>query len=92
MKMSENDLLEICHIAVRKAVELGADEAEAYGVSAVEREASIEHNDVGVGIFHEESGIGIRILKNGALGFSSVNMLRKDDVNVAVDAAVRIAP
>ena len=91
MKMSENDLLEICHIAVRKAVELGADEAEAYGVSAVEREASIEHNDVGVGIFHEESGIGIRILKNGALGFSSVNMLRKDDVNVAVDAAVRIA-
>ena len=91
MRLSEDELLEVCRFAVKKAVERGADEAEAYGISSVETEASIERNDVTLGKFHQMSGIGIRILKNRALGFSSVNILRREEVAAAVDSALKIA-
>ncbi|MEE9585364.1 MAG: TldD/PmbA family protein [Nitrososphaerales archaeon] len=91
MRLSEDDLLEVCSFAVKKAVERGADEAEAYGISSVETEASLERNDVTLGKFHQASGIGIRILKNTALGFSSINTLSREEVAASVEAAIKIA-
>ncbi|MFQ6134796.1 MAG: TldD/PmbA family protein [Nitrososphaerales archaeon] len=91
MRLSEDYLLEVCRFTVKKAVERGADEAEAYGISSVETEASIERNDVTLGKFHQASGIGIRILKNRALGFSSINMLSREEVAASVEAALKIA-
>lgn len=91
MKVSEDELLEVCRFAVKKAVERGADEAEAYAVSAVESEASVERNDVGLGKFHRASGVGLRVLKKKALGFSSVNTFKRSDISLAVESAVKIA-
>ena len=91
MKISENELIESCRLAVITAIKKGVDSAEAYSVSSVESEVSIERNDVKLGKFHQGSGIGIRVIKNGALGFSSVNMLCREEINEAVDASIKIA-
>ncbi len=91
MKISENELVESCRLAVNTAIKKGADSAEAYSVSSVETEASIEQNDVKLGKFHQRSGIGIRVIKNGALGFSSVNMLSREEINESIDASIKIA-
>src|SRR3972149_204785 len=91
MNLSENELLEICRLAVKLAVTKGADEAEAYGVSSMESEAAIERNDIMLGKYHQASGLGIRVLKNRALGFSSINRLGRAQIDSAVDAALQIA-
>lgn len=91
MNLSENELLEICRLAVKQAVTKGADEAEAYCVSSMESEADIERNDIMLGKYHQASGLGIRVLKNRALGFSSINRLGRAQIDSAVDAALQIA-
>ena len=87
----ENELVESSRFAVNTAIKNGVDSAEAYSVSTVETEASIEQNDVNLGKFHQGSGIGIRVLKNGALGFSSVNTLNQEEIIESVDTSIKIA-
>lgn len=91
MKISENQLLEACRFAVNNAIKKDNVNAEAYGVASIETEAAIERNDVKLGKFHQGSGIGIRIIKNKALGFSSINTLDLNEISKAVDAAIQIA-
>lgn len=91
MKISENELLEACRFAVNNAIKKDATSVEAYGVASIETETSIERNDVKLGKFHQSSGIGIRIIKNKALGFSSINTLDYNEISKAVDAAIQIA-
>jgi PmbA protein len=91
LKVTKDYLLEICDYAVKIAINKGAEDAEAFGVSSLETEASIERNDITLGKFHRESGIGIRILKNKCLGFSSINILGKEEISQAVESAVKIA-
>lgn len=91
MKKTENELLEACRFAVNNAIKKNASNAEAYGVISIETETSIERNDVKLGKFHQGSGIGIRIIKNKALGFSSINTLDYKEISKAVDASIQIA-
>jgi PmbA protein len=89
--LSENTLLEACRLAVNQAVSKGAAEVEAYAVSTLENEATIERNDITLGTSYRGSGLGVRIIKNQALGFSSVNRLSHERIDAAVDTALKIA-
>ncbi|MBI4257699.1 MAG: TldD/PmbA family protein [Thaumarchaeota archaeon] len=86
-----NDLAETCKHAVQFALKIGADQAEAFASLSRETDVSIESNDVKMGKSHRSGGIGIRVFKNKALGFSSVNSLDKKRVEEAADKAVKIA-
>ncbi len=91
MEISEDDLLEVCCFAVKQAIEKGADEAEAYGMTSIDTEASIEQNDLTLSKFQQSSGIGIRVLQNKAIGFASINLLSREEVIASVEAALKIA-
>lgn len=88
--LREQEILDACEFAVRMGGRTGM-EIEAYGVFSTENTVSIERNDISSGVSMEYSGLGIRAFKNGAIGFSSVNSLEKEDIKKAAERAVKIA-
>jgi TldD protein len=82
---------ELVEFAVERALELGADYAEARfeeksGTSLAMKNGNAE----GLGILSDR-GIGIRVLANGGMGFASTNVLTKESVAEAVKKAVKLA-
>jgi len=84
-------MIDLGELAVKKALELGASEAEAYLVKGKMFYVSFEANDIKLAKSEISDGIGIRVFKNKGLGFSSVNSLSKDKILEAVATAVRLA-
>jgi len=84
-------MIELGEIAVKKALELGADEAEAYLIRGKEFNVSLESNDIKLAKSQTRDGIGIRVFKNKSLGFASVNVLSEPKIAEAVSNAVRLA-
>lgn len=84
-------MIELGELAVKKALELGADEAEAYLVKGKMFYVSFEANDIKLAKSEISDGIGIRVFKNKGLGFASVNTLLQEKVLDAVGNAVRLA-
>nr|WP_248784117.1 TldD/PmbA family protein [Desulfurococcus mucosus] len=84
-------VLDLVEYAVRLAGELGASYGEArfHGVSGLNiytRNGGV----VGSGVV-SRSGIGVRVLVNGALGFAATPELSRDGVRRAVERAVGLA-
>ncbi len=67
------ELLPICVKALEKAIDIGSDEVEVYTSSIKRIEIYFEKNDLHIARSQIEDGVGIRIIKNKGLGFSSVN-------------------
>ncbi len=86
-----DELLRICDAAVGMARSAGADEAEAFAVTSQEINAELQKNDIQVAKSMSSAGLGIRVFKNGSLGFSSVNSFGESETREAVDRAVAIA-
>ncbi|MFB0551462.1 MAG: TldD/PmbA family protein [Nitrososphaeria archaeon] len=84
-------LLDLCFRAVKRALKLGVNDAEAFASESVETEAVIENNDVKVGRSHRRAGIGVRVLKASRMGFSSTNDLTRGGLFRAVDEAISIS-
>lgn len=84
-------MIELGELAIKKALELGASEAEAYLVKGKSFYVSFESNDIKLAKSQISDGIGIRVFKNKGLGFSAVNTLSKEKVLEAVSNAVRLA-
>jgi PmbA protein len=84
-------MIEFGEIAVKKALELGADEAEAYLIRGKEFNVSLESNDIKLAKSQTRDGIGIRVFKNRSLGFASVNVFSEPKIIEAVSNAVRLA-
>lgn len=84
-------LLDLCSRAVKEAVRLGADDAEAFASESLETEALIENNDVKVGRSHRRAGIGVRVFKASRVGFSSTNDLTPRGLLRAVGEARSIS-
>lgn len=70
---------------------LGADDVEVYGISTRDVEAFLERNDIRFGKSHKRSIVGIRVLKEGSIGFSSVNTLDHDAIENAARHALLLA-
>ncbi len=82
---------ELVEFAVEKALELGADYAEARfeeknGTSLAMKNGSPEGLEV-----LADRGIGVRVLVGGGMGFASTNVLTKESVAEAVKKAVKLA-
>ncbi|MFQ5969412.1 MAG: TldD/PmbA family protein [Nitrososphaerales archaeon] len=84
-------LLDVCSYAVKEALKLKADEAEAYASLDNEAEVFIENNDLKQVKSHRIGSIGIRVFVKKSLGFASVNSLGKEKVLDAVNKAIKIA-
>jgi PmbA protein len=84
-------MIELGELAVRKALELGANEAEAYLVKGKTFYVAFEANDIKLAKSQISDGIGIRVFKNKGLGFASVNTLSQEKIIEAVSTAVRLA-
>ena len=85
------DLVEYGELAVKHALKLGADEAEAFLTRGREIDAKAEANDLKLATSHAKDGIGIRAFSNRALGFASVNSLNEQEIKEAVQAAVSLS-
>ncbi|MFQ6106063.1 MAG: TldD/PmbA family protein [Thermoplasmata archaeon] len=85
------DVLEACQYAVKKALELGATEAEGFAARGKEINVSIERNGIKMGKSQDLSGIGIRVILNHSLGFASVNDLAKEEIVRAAENALGLA-
>ena len=85
------ELLEYGELAVRKAMALGADEAEACLTRGREITVKAEANELKLATSHAKDGVGIRVFSDRALGFASVNILEEQKIEEAVRAAVGLS-
>jgi PmbA protein len=89
--MAATVILDLLHYAVKQAEALGATDAEVYAATSSESEVFIENNDVKQAKSQSTSGIGIRVLLGGSLGFYSINDLTKSRITDAAAMAIKIA-
>ena len=83
--------LDLVDFAVDYAREKGASYAEARYEHQIE-EQFILKNSVLDALYHgEDSGIGVRVLAKGGLGFAATNAMTRTDVKALVEDAVKIA-
>jgi len=85
------ELLELGEFAVKKALDLGADEAEAFLVQGRELTVKAENNEIKLATSHSKGGLGLRVFTGKALGFASVNILDEGKIDEATRAAVSLS-
>jgi PmbA protein len=86
-----SDLREWTSAAVKELTRRGADEAEAFVVSAREIAVSVENNQLKTATSQAHEGIGLRAHRARSLGFASVNQLDEQAISEAVSAAAALA-
>ncbi|MCK4445021.1 MAG: TldD/PmbA family protein [Thermoplasmata archaeon] len=86
-----DDLLSIADSAVKKGLNLGADEVEIYLLRGESTEVALENNDIHIGRTDVASGAGIRVFKNKGLGFASTNSVEDKDIRGAMERALQLA-
>ncbi|MFW9920474.1 MAG: TldD/PmbA family protein [Candidatus Thorarchaeota archaeon] len=84
-------LLEIAEDAVKRALALGADEAEAYAASAKSFSIEVENNSIKSAEESHDSGIGIRSVVGKKIGFAYVTTIQESDYVEAVEKSVKLA-
>ena len=85
------NLLTLCDRAVEAALKAGADEAEAMSVRIRDVNVELQKNDLQIARSMTGDGLGLRVFKNGSLGFSYVNSFDDESMAESVDRAVGIA-
>ena len=78
-------------LAVRRAVEAGATEAEAYVVHVKGYEAHVNNNRVSTATSVNEAGVGIRVVVGKRLGYSYASSLDPGEIAEAARRAVKAA-
>jgi len=86
-----NMLLDACEMAVKKALSLGAHDVEAYASYSKHTSVFLESNDIKHVKVNEPNGIGIRVIYDKRVGFASINSLRHESIEYAIDNALSIA-
>ncbi|MGC9778687.1 MAG: TldD/PmbA family protein [Candidatus Heimdallarchaeota archaeon] len=86
-----SDILATLEPLIGKAQKLGADEVEFFAQKYCVKTVNFEHNNMKSAVASIVDGIGIRVLKNKALGFASANSLDKIKIEDALKEAVAIA-
>lgn len=86
-----NDLLSVAEWAVKKGLNLGADEVEVYLLNGEGTEVALENNDIHIGRTDVRSGAGIRVFKSKGLGFASCNSIEEEEIGRAIERALQLA-
>jgi PmbA protein len=76
---------------VKCAISKGADHAEAFAQMTESREVWIENNKIKTVKSFPEKGIGLRVIKNKGVGFSSINSLEEASFEELCDQALSLA-
>jgi PmbA protein len=84
-------LLSVCDTAVAAASRLGADEAEAFAASGRTVDVELQKNDLQIASTAESDAVGVRVFRNGRMGFASVNTFEDGEIEDAVERALGIA-
>lgn len=84
-------LLDLGQLAVEKAIQSGADEAEAFLTQGREISVRAENNEIKIATSQTEDGIGIRVFSKQGLGFASVNVLNEKEIETAAENAVSLS-
>lgn len=85
------DLRELSDFALEESQRAGNSDTEViFSVSHV-RESAIEGSQLKLNKIMDYSPAGIRVIRNGAMGFSSTNVLSKDGIRRCIDRATSIA-
>jgi len=82
---------DLVDFAVDYARQKGATYAEARYEHQVNEQFILKNSVLDALYFGEDTGIGVRVLANGGLGFAATNSMAKADVKVIVEDAVRLA-
>ncbi len=82
---------DLAEYAVQKARNLGAEFAEARFEQLAQNSFVLRNGNPEVSLFTRTQGIGIRVLAEGGIAFTSSNSLDKKDIEDAVKLALRLA-
>jgi PmbA protein len=85
------DILSIIKPLVKKAEKAGAHEAEFYALNRNEKVVNFENNALKSANSSIVQGVGIRVLVNKSLGFTSVNSFDSSKISEALEDAISIA-
>ncbi|MFW9849149.1 MAG: TldD/PmbA family protein [Candidatus Thorarchaeota archaeon] len=84
-------LLDVAELAVEKALENGADQAEAFAGSSKSFSIEVENSAIKAAEEKHDAGIGIRAVIGKQIGFAYVTTLLKADYEEAAIKAVKLA-
>lgn len=82
---------DIIGFIINQARSMGAEYAEARLQIDLRESIILKNGVLEATVFEESRGVGIRVLLDGALGFASINTLRKKDIERALKRAIKIA-
>jgi len=77
--------------AIEKALNLGAEYAEARMEAATANSLILKNNNPEISGFDRSSGMSVRVLVKGSLGFASTDQLGGESVEDCFETAVRMA-
>ncbi|MFX0117001.1 MAG: TldD/PmbA family protein [Candidatus Hodarchaeota archaeon] len=80
-----------CDLVIQAALEKGAHFVEARFVQECTNQFVLKNGNPEIGAFVRSSGLGLRLITDGAAGFASLNVLTKKNIDEAVHAAIKIA-
>jgi len=83
--------IDLVEKAIDEGNKLGAKYIEARLVKTSINISILKNGVPELGGFFRTNGIGIRVLKNGGLGFASFNEMTKDEMKIAVAFATKMA-
>ncbi len=86
-----SSIIETASIAVKYALSVGADEAEAFIIRSKNNSVELENNTIKLAHSTEDLGLGIRVLVNRKIGFSYTNKLDRNSIEKTVEKAISIA-
>ncbi len=87
----EQDAQNIAEFAVKKAEELGAQQAEAYVAVTRSFSIDVENNSIKSANEKRDAGCGIRCVVDGRVGFAYVTTIDRNDIVQAVHDALALA-
>ncbi|PKK81101.1 MAG: hypothetical protein CVT47_04170, partial [Thermoplasmata archaeon HGW-Thermoplasmata-2] len=85
----ESELLSIADSVIKAAKSLGASDSEAFVASGDGTSISIEKNRISAISAGSDFGIGIRVLKDGRLGFAFCT--EESKIKDAVESAIKMS-
>lgn len=89
--ITEGKLLEIARDTVVRSQKAGADQTEVFAISSNSLEISFENNDVSMCREEQETMLGIRLFRQGRLGFACTNVLSKKGLDDSISEALALA-
>ena len=82
---------DLCDKAIDLALQKGATYAEARFESLQNNQFVLKNGAPELGAFDRTTGVGVRVLVDGAMGFGSFNTLKQDSMEEALLQAVKLA-